>query len=130
MMGAGRSPSSLGAICVLVLALTVFMLWTALERPLLLDDPDAIAAAGERRASAWPDMRVDINTATAAELNVLPGLGPMLAERIVADRDQHGPFKDVDDLDRVSGIGPAIIDRLEPYVVAESTPAFSAIPGR
>lgn len=64
-------------------------------------------------------MRIDVNSASAAELALLPGLGPSLAQRIVDDRAAHGPFKSIDDLDRVRGIGKAIIERLRPYAVAD-----------
>lgn len=49
---------------------------------------------------------ININTASAAELEQLDGIGPVLAERIVEFREQHGPFASVDELDAVSGIGP------------------------
>ena len=49
---------------------------------------------------------VDVNTATQRELVRLPGIGPALAGRIVADREKKGPFKDLRDLERVRGIGP------------------------
>jgi competence ComEA-like helix-hairpin-helix protein len=55
---------------------------------------------------------VDLNRATAAELQALPGIGPALAERIVASRAAEGPFRTVDDLLRVAGIGPAKLERL------------------
>lgn len=61
--------------------------------------------------------RVDLNTATAAELDALPGIGPVLAERIVAYRDAEGPFRSVDQLDDVAGIGPAIAAELADLVV-------------
>jgi competence protein ComEA len=51
---------------------------------------------------------LDLNAATAAELDALPGIGPVLAQRIVDHRTAHGPFTSVDQLDDVSGIGPAI----------------------
>jgi competence protein ComEA len=54
---------------------------------------------------------LDLNAATSEDLTALPGIGPRLAERIVADRLSRGPFQSVDDLDRVSGIGPATIRR-------------------
>jgi comEA protein len=52
------------------------------------------------------DAPVNINTATAVELESLDGIGPVLARRIVAYREQHGPYKDVAELDAVTGIGP------------------------
>jgi competence protein ComEA len=50
---------------------------------------------------------LDLNTATAAELDTLPGVGPATAAAIVDDRERHGPFAAVGDLERVPGIGPA-----------------------
>lgn len=55
------------------------------------------------------DGRVNINTASSAQLEELPGVGPVLAERIVAYREQHGPFASVTALEAVTGFGPAII---------------------
>jgi competence protein ComEA len=63
------------------------------------------AAAGSGTAAA-PAGKLNLNTATAAELDVLPGVGPVLAQRIVDHREQ-GPFTSVDQLDDVPGIGPA-----------------------
>jgi competence protein ComEA len=74
--------------------------------------------AGSAAASAWPDMRIDVNTATAAELEVLPGIGPKLAGRIVADRAARGPFASIEDLDRVPGIGPRLVEGIRQYAVA------------
>lgn len=48
---------------------------------------------------------MNLNTAGADELDALPGIGPATAEKIVADRQSNGPFADVEDLKRVSGIG-------------------------
>lgn len=56
-----------------------------------------------------PDGRIDVDRATAAELRLLPGIGPALAERIVADRRARGPFGSLDALARVPRIGPATI---------------------
>ncbi|MFO0829586.1 MAG: helix-hairpin-helix domain-containing protein [Phycisphaerales bacterium] len=70
--------------------------------------------------------RVDVNSASAEEIGLLPEVGAELAATIVADRESRGPFADVRDLDRVKGIGPATVAELEPYVrCAES----SASPG-
>lgn len=69
-------------------------------------------------APGWPDMRIDINEAGPAELDLLPGIGPMLAERITADRRALGRFTSVSDLQRVSGVGPVTVERIRPYVVA------------
>jgi competence protein ComEA len=63
---------------------------------------------------------VDVNTATAAELEQLPGIGPVLAARIVVDREDNGPYRSLDDLTRVKGIGPEAVERLRHHAVAGS----------
>ena len=62
---------------------------------------------------------VNINTATAEELDVLPGIGPALAGRIIAYREEHGPFTAVEQLLEVSGIGEAVLDGLRDQIVLE-----------
>ena len=59
---------------------------------------------------------MDLNRATAAELEDLPGIGPALAKRIVEYRDQHGRFAVPEDLKKVSGIGDKTFARLAPMV--------------
>lgn len=59
---------------------------------------------------------VDLNTASAEQLDVLPGVGPATAAAIVAHREQHGPFRVVDDLIEVRGIGEAKLDALRDLV--------------
>lgn len=66
--------------------------------------------------SAGPTLNV--NHATAVELERLPGIGPALARRIVADREAQGPFATVAALDRVPGIGPALMARVGGLVTA------------
>lgn len=69
---------------------------------------DAAAPVGYRATGG----RLHLNRATQAELEALPKVGPTLAARIVAGR----PYRSVDDLDRVKGIGPATLAKLRPYV--------------
>jgi competence protein ComEA len=59
---------------------------------------------------------LNINTANAEALQALPGIGPLLADRIVADREAHGPFRTPEDLLRVPGIGPKRWERIRPLV--------------
>lgn len=59
---------------------------------------------------------VSLNAADAAALDTLPGIGPVTAARIVAEREASGPFASVDDLDRVPGIGPATVEALRDVV--------------
>ena len=63
---------------------------------------------------------VDINTADTAELERLPNVGPVLARRIVAERDAHGSFRSIEELSRVKGIGPTLWSALAPYVSVNS----------
>ena len=60
--------------------------------------------------------RVNINTADAAALETLAGVGPALAARIIAWREQNGPFRSVDELTAVSGIGPKTLDGMRDQV--------------
>jgi competence protein ComEA len=57
-----------------------------------------------------------LNRATAEQLQELPGIGPVLAARIVEERHSHGPFRSVDELLRVRGIGPKTLAKVRPYV--------------
>ena len=54
---------------------------------------------------------IDINSATASELDLLEGIGPKLSARIIADREERGPFESVNHLKRVKGIGPKTIEK-------------------
>lgn len=63
--------------------------------------------------------KLNVNRATAEELEELPGIGPALAARIIAYREENGPFARVDDLVRVSGIGPKTIDRFRDLVTVD-----------
>lgn len=60
--------------------------------------------------------RVDINRATWVEWMHLEGIGETLARRIVADREENGPFDSIDELQRVNGIGPKTVEKLRPRV--------------
>lgn len=70
---------------------------------------------------------IDVNQASAAELSLLPGVGPSLAAAIVADRESRGPFRRPQDIDRVRGIGPSILARILPHVtVGAPATAYAA----
>ena len=61
--------------------------------------------------------QVDINSAPWPELALLPRIGETLAKRIIEDREANGPFRDLDDLQRVRGIGPRTLEEMRPYLV-------------
>ena len=71
-----------------------------------------VAAPG----SSVPRGPVDLNRATAAELDALPGIGPATAQAIVDHRESNGPFASIDDLEQVRGIGPAKLATIRPLV--------------
>ena len=73
-------------------------------------------AAGDATGAGGAAATVDVNTATAAQLEALPGIGPTLAAAIVQEREANGPFRSVDDLTRVHGIGPGRLAQLRDFV--------------
>ncbi len=74
------------------------------------------AAAPEGAPAGSAGGLVDLNTAGVADLDALPGIGPVLAQRIVDHRSEQGPFRSVEELDDVPGIGPAIAAELAELV--------------
>ncbi|WP_068269222.1 ComEA family DNA-binding protein [Aldersonia kunmingensis] len=74
------------------------------------------ASAGGQGSSAPPPGIVNLNSATEAELDALPGVGPVTAASIVAWRAVNGPFTDVEQLSEVDGIGPAKLAKLRDLV--------------
>jgi competence protein ComEA len=78
--------------------------------------PAVVDGSGAAPGGAASAGRVNLNTAGAADLDALPGIGPVLAQRIVEHRTRHGPFRTVDQLDDVPGIGPAIAAELAELV--------------
>ncbi len=68
-------------------------------------------------ATASAALLLDLNRATEAELEQLPGIGPSRAQDIVAYRESHGPFASVEDIQQVPGIGPTTYERIAPYLI-------------
>ncbi|GIK28016.1 MAG: ComEA family DNA-binding protein [Chloroflexi bacterium] len=75
-----------------------------------------VSAAGGALATPVGGEILNVNTATAAELDTLPGIGPVLAQRIVTYRGEYGAFQSVEALANVSGIGPALLDQIRPLI--------------
>lgn len=80
--------------------------------------PEQSGQEPSRPDSLLPGEVIDINTADAYDLRRLPGIGEKRAEDIIAFREEHGPFQNVDELTQVSGIGPVILENLRAYVTA------------
>jgi DNA uptake protein ComE-like DNA-binding protein len=91
---------------------------------------DSVRKHGKTKRSRRPKPRdsviapaiVDLDIATAAQIETLRGIGPGLAKRIVADRDSLGPFGSLTELQRVKGVGPKLAARID------STVTFSLLP--
>lgn len=94
-----------------VLGVCVAALWT-MQAGRASGQHTVEAQASEVLAPA----RIDVNSAASAELELLPGVGPKLAGAIVEFREQHGPFRAVEDLDQATGIGPSTLERLRERV--------------
>ncbi len=96
------------------------------EQVVISSEDDVAAGAGSQAAGASnggggaasgsSSGLVNLNTADVTLLDTLPGVGPSTAQRIVADRDANGPFATVEDLGRVSGIGPKKLEQLKDLV--------------
>jgi competence protein ComEA len=74
------------------------------------------AATGSGKGSGGAIEPIDINKAGAGELMTIPGIGKVMAQRIIDFRKEHGPFNRVEDLLKVKGIGEKSLDKLRPYV--------------
>ncbi|MFF1880052.1 ComEA family DNA-binding protein [Pseudarthrobacter sp. NPDC058196] len=77
---------------------------------------DGPETAGPAAGTRHPGGKINLNTASMAELDTLPKVGPVLAQRIVDWRKDHGPFKSVEELDAVDGVGPKMLESLLPLV--------------
>lgn len=73
--------------------------------------------------AAKPLALVDLNRAERAELEQVPGIGPGLAQQITTDRQKNGPFKSVEELRRVKGIGPVTLDKVRTFLTVSPVSA-------
>jgi competence protein ComEA len=89
-----------------------------------------VANAARARTPLSTGERLDPNTATAVELQRLPRVGPRLAGRIIEHREANGPFRTLQDLDAVPGIGPAMLEAITPHVSLPAAPSRAAAPPR
>ncbi len=63
--------------------------------------------------------KININTANAEELQLLPRIGPVMAKNIILYREKHGPFKTIDDIQNVKRVGPKTFEKLKIYISIE-----------
>ncbi|MBC7896231.1 MAG: Flp pilus assembly complex ATPase component TadA, partial [Cytophagaceae bacterium] len=89
--------------------------------PLGAIDPAHLPPILESPSGAARGPRVNVNSAGAAELDALPGVGPGLARRILEHRRAHGPFGSLDELGKVKGLGKRLLERLAPHVTFASS---------
>lgn len=81
-----------------------------------LDDAIHSSPTGNSPSDEVNDGRIDINTATLQQLQLLPGIGEVTAQRILDYRNEHGYFSSMEELMNVSGIGEKKLAQIEPYV--------------
>lgn len=80
--------------------------------------PGEQAVAAER-GPLEISIEININTASADELASLPGIGPVIAAEVVAYREEHGPFAEIEEIQNVSGIGPATFEKIRDLIEVE-----------
>ena len=115
MQGATDHASSpLSALSLLALAFCLASLAARYQAlaPIYQADKEAEPALSQAARSLRDGGRLDVNRASQSELELLPGIGPALSERVVEGR----PFDDLDDLLQVRGIGPRTLERLRPHL--------------
>lgn len=71
------------------------------------------------------ELTLDLNEATAAQLQALPDVGPQLAGRIVSFREEHGPFRQAEELQQVRGVGPITLAELRAFLVVNEQDAVT-----
>jgi competence ComEA-like helix-hairpin-helix protein len=97
------------------------------------DDGNPLAHRDSIRRQARPlgaTERIDVDHATVDDLTRLPGVGPVMAKRIVADRESHGVFSSITGLRRVRGVGQSLLARLAPHLSFGGVPAEALVTSR
>ncbi len=109
--------AALTVLGVLALAGLGVLAWQQQRLPLMIEETPAQAVEWDRALQGA--RQVDVNTATVAELERLPQVGPTLAQRIVEYRTRHGRFRRPEELSRVSGIGPKTYQGLRDHITVD-----------
>ena len=105
-------PPLFAAAAALFLGLALFIAYSPSE-------PKPLVLRTLSQSEPGVPYRLDLNSATASELDSLPGIGPVLAQNILARREENGPFSSPEDLLTVDGIGQKTLDKIEPYITCE-----------
>jgi competence ComEA-like helix-hairpin-helix protein len=109
------------------------MRWPSLLRICLLVYVLSLLAAALPAKKKPPSVPVNLNTATSEELQQVPGIGPVNAEKILQMRKAYGAFKSVDDLLAIKGIGPKRLEKMRKYLTVglpapKKSPVTRAVP--
>lgn len=96
-------------IAIMLVVMAGWWIWQGQLRGRLIDI--------ERAEPIAIDFKIDVNQADWPELTLMPNIGEQLAKRIVADRQERGPFRDLSDLRRVRGIGPKTLQGMQPFLL-------------
>lgn len=86
---------------------------------LLRDGEQVVVGTRQPASSAAGGHPINLNAADARTLEMLPGIGPVLARRIADYRARHGPFQRLEDLLQIDGVGPKLLERLRPAAVIQ-----------
>ncbi len=93
--------------------------------PYQLDDVmdfDKPAVLGGEPTQGQQTRKININTATQIELESLSGIGPVIAKAVIQYRLENGPFKDIEEIQEVSGIGPVTFEKIKPIISVKGPP--------
>ena len=104
-----RKMNLITSLCCLILMVVSLNAGFAAEKT-------AADSVGQAASGSLVNSKIDINSADEEMLTTLPGVGPKTATRIYDYRKANGPFRSVDDLLNIKGIGPKVLDKLKPFV--------------
>ena len=112
-----RSERLLIALALVIIAAAI--LYQTLRAPDLIVSSAPQTSATSAASTAVSRFAVDVNTASREELMGVRGMREDLADAIVREREENGRFDSIEDITRVSGIGPATLEKLRPYLTAQ-----------
>ena len=112
-----------GAMLVVTIAVVLWIGWPVPQEttpPVPIVQPAPVAQPVAAASPAKVESKIDINHANAAELQALPGVGPVLAQRMVEWRKVHGRYRTVEDLQEVKGIGKKRLEQMRSFVTVKT----------